>query len=226
MAGCLHTRTGMRRLVQIVALVLFVLAVTTLPAQATPISYAAGNNISGSANFFAIGGEKVQFLLEFNEVLTPGTLDVTITQTAAIPGINCVPIGGPGTCVIFHVVPSAGLTWDPSGYRVDLRWTFNTDPQYPDAPGGLIRMLHDHGSGWVDITLAGSYCTTCPFAINGQDPGVSGRDDNFSDITVSTAVATPEPGSLVLLGSGLTALLVRYRRRRGQTGVGPRTAGV
>jgi len=211
--------------VRVGVLAALLLAVAAVPASATTINYATGTNVSGMANFFAFGGapsgEKVQFWLEFDQVLTGGSLDVTITQTASIPGINCVPIGGPGTCVIFNVVPSTGLTWDTAngaGFDVRIAWTFDTNTQFPDSPAGTIRLLHNHGSGWTDITTPGSYCTTCSFIPGGGDPSIGGRDNNFSGFTVdsSQAVATPEPTSLVLMGSGLALLAAGLRRRARQ----------
>ena len=49
------------------------------------------------------------------------------------------------------------------------------------------------------------------------DPEIAGTDDNFQSITNINNVV-PEPASLVLLGTGITALLYRRRRKAGFTG--------
>ena len=89
-----------------------------------------------------------------------------------------------------------------------IAWSFDTDATFPNDPGDRIRILHNRGdipgNGFnTDVTIIGSYIP------GGDDPGIGGRDDNFQSFLVAQGPAVPEPGTLLLLGSGVAWLVRR-----------------
>lgn len=143
-------------------------------------------------------------------------------------------------CVEFLIdAPESGPnTWTASGprgtnategYELFLYWLADTDATHPDP-----HIIHDtsnddpHDDTFdIDITLPFTYTTdpaTCAFSPFGcdfstefarqvdGDPAVGGRDNDFTGHTLISPTAVPEPASLLLLGSGISGLL--YRRRR------------
>jgi len=168
----------------------------------------------------------------------------TITSQAALgprfatsfPDAVCVPIfDGVNGCVEFHIVaPAPGpTTWTSAGprgnpatigFNFTISWFVNTD-QPGDATH--IRVLHDTGGTDsqydIDITTPGSYVgpqtagcgSICLLTDGDDDPGIGSRDNNFQNFTVvRTPTAVPEPASLLLIGSGVSALIYRKRRQR------------
>jgi hypothetical protein len=104
------------------------------------------------------------------------------------------------------------------GYELWIYWTAETDGMFPHP-----ETLHDTGSTGpesqfdIKITIPGSYnpgpiCDV--FLGECVDPAVGGRDDMFQDFTLADGSSVPEPTSLLLLGSGISGLLYRRRRRK------------
>ena len=178
-----------------------------------------------STGFFLFG--PYQLVLGFDTVNGPFDVSVTdaLTSQAALiqaqrlngfPGYTCVPLDGTN-CIDFQITaPAPGPNTWTGFYNVSIFWNFNTNSSFPNSPGDRIRILHNRGdvagNGFdTDITIIGSYVGESPNVLD-LDPGIGGRDDNFQSLLVAQApAAIPEPGTLVLLGSG-AAWLARRRR--------------
>ena len=222
------------RLVQAAALAAVLVPLGTVAVESSSIT--CGFN-GGSGNFCAGSGANqrvfdfrplgsgYKVVLEFDNV--NGQFDITIqdffTNQATLqsggrlsnfPGQTCVSIHEFTDCVDFHVTapgPSAS-TWT-GFYNMFIYWDADTNALFPNG-NQRIRMLHNLGSTPgnafdTDITINGSYFPGSPSVI---DPGIGGRDNNFQSFIVTHAV--PEPATLLLVGSGLGALLYNRRRRR------------
>jgi hypothetical protein len=170
---------------------------------------------------FNLEGFPFDFILTFNQVFDPPTnpfsVDVEASTTLAQPvpaGSVCVPIGGPGDCVDFLATTTAVKGTDYNFYTVTIDWVFDTNFTFPNDGGHQIELLESHAGGpFLNITIPGSYFPGCPEELICGDPGISGQSDSFSNYTVIDTTA-PEPATLALLGTGLTGLLMRYRRRQ------------
>ncbi|MFI5177108.1 MAG: PEP-CTERM sorting domain-containing protein [Vicinamibacterales bacterium] len=179
--------------------------------------------------------------LSFDTVHGPFNISVTDVLTSQnqlgnrlsnFPGDTCVPLDGTN-CVEFQVTapaPSAN-TWT-GFYDLSIFWLDNTNSSFPNGPGNRIRILHNRGDvpgdGFdTDITILGSYIPggQCDDGDEDHDhhhrhsdnncdddPGIGGHDDNFQSFLVVQAPAVPEPGTLLLIGSGMAGWIIRRRR--------------
>ena len=140
---------------------------------------------------------------------------------------NCLgifPTNATFPCVEFLFEDSSlGTGWDGS-WQATISWLFNTESL--GIGGDVLHVLHERGDDCAtpgapctpngpgdydtDVTVAGSY-------FSGFDPGISGKDDNFERLTVTV----PEPASILLVATGLGALLYRRRRAHGRVGPSP-----
>ena len=125
-------------------------------------------------------------------------------------------------CVEFVITAPDERTW--VSYEFTIAWLFPTDPVFPngtDPPGstpGQIRVLQNPSGNMNDLFTI-DMCLAfpvpgCQYFAGEFDPGHQQRDTDFSSqIVASTAAPIPEPATMLLVGSGLGAILYRRRRR-------------
>jgi hypothetical protein len=178
----------------------------------------SGPGCSGGTNtgFFLFG--PYQVTLGFDTVHGPFDVSITDVPTsqaalvqsqrlAGFPGFTCIPLDGIN-CIDFQVnaAPPGQNTWT-GFYSLSIFWAFNTNPNFPNGPGNRVRILHNRGdvpgNGFdTDITVIGSYVGE--FRTADDDPGIGGQS-----FLVAQGPAVPEPGTILLFGSGVAWLLRR-----------------
>ena len=146
----------------------------------------------------------------------------SVNRLAGFPGQRCIPLNSPADgnndCVEFifsngagGAPPEQGDGWS-GGYDLNIFWSANTDPDFPGADG-QIHVLHNVGNdpgGAFDEDLCVRFGCTYD-----SDPGVGTRGDGFFSMLVTSGPgAVPEPGSVLLIATGLGALCYGRRRRQ------------
>lgn len=160
------------------------------------------------------------------------------SERESLPGeYDCVdlvdPDLDPAPCRDFVFVASRGEVWDT--YEFDFIWDYPSDfpreqggfPNEPDPPGpvpGHVRILQNKGDPLngpftIDMCLAALTdpdFVPCDYDASAFDPRIGSGNDGFTTETIAwtaQAAAVPEPGILMLMGTGIAGILYRKRRR-------------
>jgi hypothetical protein len=179
----------------------------------------------------------------FDYILTlgsvTGTFDVSITaqfgtqasfapQMANFPGYQCVDLMDPSNtgspCVDFGIFAPDPVQSGWNKYKFKIQWDFDSNALFPNNPGNRITVLHDFGPrqkpGDFDSIYDEDMCKNplndaCIYFPGPGDPSISSGDTDFQHMLVALTPAdvVPEPGTLIMLGSGISAFLYRRHRR-------------
>jgi hypothetical protein len=134
---------------------------------------------------------------------------------------SCVQTFGPGYCGLFDVTYGESSPIWSGGYDVRVFWFGD-----PGTPPYTITLLKASNAEDFDNATPLSDIWYAP-TLTPPDPGIGGRGNTFSTFGVfegegvspATVVTEkppviPEPGTLILLGTGLFSLAARIRRRK------------
>ncbi|CAN5886835.1 hypothetical protein BH18ACI5_BH18ACI5_28370 [soil metagenome] len=153
-------------------------------------------------------------------VTTQGSLGPALVN---FPDAQCIPTFDAGQCGLFDVTqPFGPATWETTGptpgYFFTINWFFNPDDLLSRPPDdGLNYILQaKNATGGTIFTNQLVDTEYDPFP-SPTDPALGGRGDSFSRFgafrTTSDPVPVPEPGTMLLVGTGLATALHRRRRQ-------------
>jgi hypothetical protein len=201
----------------------------TNPGSGSCTGFFSSGNTSNTWKFFEDSSfDPSELLYSFTlsgAVTDPFSLDVNdIVETQAtlaprlapfFPNAVCVPTNDPGLCGYFRVTGTDGF--DGGIYDLEISWFSNSDPLSVPTNAFVLQAKNGFGGVFTN-TLSNPFYNPNPTP---EDPVVGGRGDSFSDFLASTTNPIPEPASLLLLGSGLGAMLYKRSRRRRASDTAP-----
>jgi hypothetical protein len=145
-------------------------------------------------------------------VFDPGGLveshDVGLWDAAGnLMGSATVPAGGCGFMVNQFCYSLVNFTLAPGTYDLGAVWLDGADPMlFPTTP--VINFATAPGITYIQNDFIAGGTLTDPTNHTGPPPGYFGPNFLFT-----STIGTPEPGSLVLLGSGVLGLAGMLRRK-------------
>jgi hypothetical protein len=172
-----------------------------------------GTEPSTAFDFYAAAEHEVNEILGTSSCITTQTVPLSNDCGGVPSAVDLFRYSSPGSLVL-----DSALSTTPGAY-------FSYDGGATKGANGNIYNTLDNGDDYADFI---SSCPGGPFAVQdaegcaGTDAGLSILNDGNAEINILNAVgydlvsattATPEPGTIVLLGAGLTAVAL-YRRRR------------
>ncbi len=158
--------------------------------------------------FTLTGDVTTSFDLDVDDFIESQTSLLDTNRLVNFPNAVCVPTRDPGQCGLFRVTGANGF--DGGTYDLEISWFSNADPLSVPLTAFVLQAKNGFGGVFTNQLTNGFYFPNP----TPTDPVVGGRGDAFSDFGAFTENPIPEPASLLLLSSGLGALLYKRSRRR------------
>jgi hypothetical protein len=129
------------------------------------------------------------------------------------PNAECIPTFDEDGCGLFDVFAEGeSPTWTVLGYLLQITWFSNDNPLSAPPDDGNNTILKAPDYFFFTEALREIDYEEEPVPDDGT---ISGRGDGFSTHgAFRLSEPVPEPASLILVGTGLTGLLYRSRRKR------------
>jgi hypothetical protein len=189
----------------------------------TPTGSGGSDIVSNTWKFF--NGSDLIYTFEIKGVPTSTfSLDVSdfvttqggLEEAGALvnfPNATCIPTFDAGVCGVFDVfVESGEATWDQDGYYATITWFSNVDPLSAPPNDGNNHILQAKNASGGTIYTNQLIDTLYDPNPSPTDPALGGRGDSFSQFGAFRT--TPEPSTLLLLGTGIVTAMYRRRKRR------------
>lgn len=197
----------MKRVVFFVAMIAVLLSTAAL-ADTTVTYYTTGTFSSGGTNVLNVGGKTLTYNAESVNKLSLDGYSIAPFGSFTENGTLSVPTGETFTLTLWQLTPGAGSATDIG--NISGKFTVN-----PSGTSKSTVYLDFTSSTFLFNGTHYSELTGSP--IDGVEWGVLSVNPISTNTTTSLngiALTTPEPGSLVLLGAGITGLLTLVRRKR------------
>ncbi len=216
----------MRKLLSVVAVSFLAVAAALVMCSPAMATTASGTIGCGGGNGSVVPCDGLG-LGQVNTALTGGSMDVNITATSGLPSsVASLPVFTPNTqqfnftfANVGFSLSATGGTFSFSDAEVPALLTVTGEAEYGSTPSGADITLVLEATNYVFDGISGTI-NASGFAniILSGDPGVAsmtgsvGLPSTGSTGTGGGPSPTPEPGTLLLLGSGLSGLAFICRK--------------
>jgi hypothetical protein len=143
-------------------------------------------------------------------------LSTTTSGPDALSSTFATNVGGDNVTVFTGALALATSNTGPGPKIFDIQITFATPFLYNPALGHLLLDVRNFGGGtWSGFALDAQNAADSISRVRSTDvAAASGAADSFGLVTKLQTRAVPEPASVVLIGGGLVAGMIRRRFRR------------
>jgi hypothetical protein len=217
---------------RVVALTLTLLAAVASAVEATPFAFDQVYYFHDATPLGSSVGANNAIRVQISSIDQPFGLSVSAIEeteaefaleAGAFAGTDCLSFLDDHNCIEYNVKPTGSGTYMPP-ILITIAWLLDTNSI---APSPLLiqaegndpfstelrdQMYFAHSTDGIPFCHdsgddgRGKHCE--------DDPAETGSTDNFSRFAVLSSAPVPEPGTLLLVGSGVVTALWRRRRQR------------